>query len=896
MLKASQAYNKLSKLKSEVSDVDGEFLKLGNEQGLQKLNTQITQQEAKLSSLKLSYQQASNSMNNLGMRQQQANAKMEQSKQTMASSKNRIMQLRQSLGSLSSVTKGSFMANVTSKLKNVGNAASSMIHKFQNGVSAIKKFGSGIANVGSKVGGAIAKFSLLGRAATGAKNKIANFSKGISQNLRMINSIVMSMLIMQLMQILTDGFKRLAGQSDSFNKSMSKLYSSFAYLKNSIVAAFQPLATAVAPMIANIVNTIANAINKLGELFAALTGQKTYTKAVYQSKDFASSMNDSANSTNAATEANENYKKSLAGFDEITKLDSQDNNSSGEGTGTGTGGGADDAGSWKTEKVNVASSLADDIKNGDWSSVGKALGEKINSALSSIDWPKIQKKVNGIASNIADFLNGAMEAIDWSLVGSTIGNGINTVLGFFNTFITKFDWEKLGTSIATTLNSTFSTIDWSLVGSTLGNSIEAVIDTAFGFVETFDWNGVGSDLATAVNDCFDKIDFNKAGKTLGDGVKGICKSISSFFAEVDWEAIGKDVVSFITSVDWLGMIFEALKALQSFTQGCCDFAKGIFDGIVDAIKNADWGKVAKDVWNCLVEEIKLLNTPIMNVTATLATKAKDLADKLKDDWDKLKDKTLEAVAELKTKINETKEKIKQKWKEITADWKEKVAKLKVEAKQKANEIKQKWKEKTKEWKEKTVELKAEVKTTVKNVKSWWKDRADEWKDKEVEFTIRAKNKIEELKKGFKEAINTVIGWINKYIIDNLNKVSIQIPSFSIAGQTFGGQTFGFNVDHIKTFKDGGFPDGEDGLFYANHNEMIGTFSNGKTAVANNQQIVEGISTGVYSAVKAAMGNGNGQNNNSTPIYVYIGGKQITDYVVKDVNSRTRKVGINPILI
>lgn len=71
-------------------------------------------------------------------------------------------------------------------------------------------------------------------------------------------------------------------------------------------------------------------------------------------------MNDSANSTNAATEANEKYKKSLAGFDEITKLDSQDNNSSG--AGTGTGGGADDAGSWKTEKVNVASSLADDIK------------------------------------------------------------------------------------------------------------------------------------------------------------------------------------------------------------------------------------------------------------------------------------------------------------------------------------------------------------------------------------------------------------------------------------------------------------------------------------------------------------------------------------------------------
>lgn len=48
-----------------------------------------------------------------------------------------------------------------------------------------------------------------------------------------------------------------------------------------------------------------------------------------------------------------------------------------------------------------------------------------------------------------------------------------------------------------------------------------------------------------------------------------------------------------------------------------------------------------------------------------------------------------------------------------------------------------------------------------------------------------------------------------------------------------------------TFATGGFP--EDGLFWANHNELVGRFSNGKTAVANNDQIVAGISAGVEDA-------------------------------------------------
>lgn len=55
---------------------------------------------------------------------------------------------------------------------------------------------------------------------------------------------------------------------------------------------------------------------------------------------------------------------------------------------------------------------------------------------------------------------------------------------------------------------------------------------------------------------------------------------------------------------------------------------------------------------------------------------------------------------------------------------------------------------------------------------------------------------------------------------------------------------------VPAFEMGGFP--EDGLFMANHGELVGQFNNGKTAVANNEQIVSGIKYGVREAVSEVL--------------------------------------------
>lgn len=92
--------------------------------------------------------------------------------------------------------------------------------------------------------------------------------------------------------------------------------------------------------------------------------------------------------------------------------------------------------------------------------------------------------------------------------------------------------------------------------------------------------------------------------------------------------------------------------------------------------------------------------------------------------------------------------------------------------------------------------------------------------------------------------------------------------------------------YSAAFATGGFP--EDGLFFANHGELVGQFSNGNTAVANNEQIIQGIERGVYNAMTSALA---GQNNGNRDIRVYLDGKQITNAVSRNQRNTERATGV-----
>ena len=101
---------------------------------------------------------------------------------------------------------------------------------------------------------------------------------------------------------------------------------------------------------------------------------------------------------------------------------------------------------------------------------------------------------------------------------------------------------------------------------------------------------------------------------------------------------------------------------------------------------------------------------------------------------------------------------------------------------------------------------------------------------------------------------------------------------------------------LKGFATGGFPDtGE--LFLAREAgpELVGRI-NGKTAVANNDQIVSGISSGVFNAVTSAMKGLNTQGNMNIHATFVMDGDVVGKQVIKYHNGVVRRTGRSPLMI
>ena len=143
---------------------------------------------------------------------------------------------------------------------------------------------------------------------------------------------------------------------------------------------------------------------------------------------------------------------------------------------------------------------------------------------------------------------------------------------------------------------------------------------------------------------------------------------------------------------------------------------------------------------------------------------------------------------------------------------------------------------------------------------------------------------------FKWVVNGIIRGINSVVaipFNGINDALIMLRNISILDmQPFAGIRT-IHVPEIPLLANGGFVSAGQ-MFIANEAgaEMIGSIG-GRTAVANNDQIVTAVAEGVYSAVVAAMQQGN--NNGTSAVNVYLDGKQIYASVRKTESERGMKL-------
>ena len=150
--------------------------------------------------------------------------------------------------------------------------------------------------------------------------------------------------------------------------------------------------------------------------------------------------------------------------------------------------------------------------------------------------------------------------------------------------------------------------------------------------------------------------------------------------------------------------------------------------------------------------------------------------------------------------------------------------------------------------------------------------------------------------GVEKAVNFVIKGLNK-LIEKYNAIASSLPEW-LGSLTIGTISL-ISLDRVPrlevpTFAVGGFPQIGD-LFIAREAgpELVGSIGK-RTAVANNDQIIEAVSQGVYEAVTLAL-RLNTRSEESRDLVINMDGRTIARIQLRHLNEEAQRMGYEPIL-
>lgn len=567
----------------------------------------------------------------------------------------------------------------------------------------------------------------------------------------------------------------------------------------------------------------------------------------------------------------------------------------------------------------ILTSISTALNTVKWDSVGQAIA----TAIGSIDFKGIVWNLGDVAMKI---LGALAEAIKGAFVQSPVETAIVTALGFIklSTLTTK-SMEKAATKILKVLGISLEKDETAL--TVLGGKIKGAIEKALGKVKDFGMNyvkplagkimgkiatavgaetatvsGIASAIGTGITTAFAQVPALMTGSLSGLATAGaaataatVATTLVAAVAAVGIGAkIGKSIGDELVSedmkqyqVDWKFSDF-----IHFTDDDWSDFWSAFADWWVDvqdwwgnktlAIKTTfgDWKKSISGWWNGVKA---WWGDKYVTLKAAVQEKVDGALDKVKGAWNAIKDKVSTLTADAKEKAAGALAALKSSWTAIKDS--KAVKTLAQTGKDIIDKAKKSW-DAIKSG-QATKSLKEKGKSAIEKVSKIW----NKIKDREVTQTLKqegtkALNKVKKawdsltdkkisvslITDAVKSGIKLIIDWINKYIIGAINKIKVSIPKWV---PKIGGKDFGFNLKTIAMpkFATGGFP--EQGQYFLAREkgpELVGTIGN-KTAVANNNQIVQSVSDGVFNALNPVLTqvcnaiNSMGNGSSGQPLYV-----------------------------
>lgn len=694
--------------------------------------------------------------------------------------------------------------------------------------------------------------------------------------------------------ILLDSTKYAWGDlSDTINQPANQLrllQSNFSNLARTIGNIFLPIVANVLPYL----NGLAIALQRVAENIVKMLGFKDFdwgglggTKGA---SDSISNIYDEADNTSDAldnaTDSAKELKNQLMSFDEVDKLTEPAESTSS----TKTGSGLDAAGSAALDKAfqDAASAYQkawdEAFANMEQSAMKHA--DRIEKVLEPLkktfqdiavgDWISVGKDVSGMATDILKFASNAVKSVNWDEVGDDIGKFLKGIdwLEIFKeaiklkvsiaeaiaeVWLSSFDEAPIETALLTAFGLMKFTKLGDLIAKKIGAAVSAHLVTPL--VNAFtSLGGIGGILTTDLATIVGAGSFAEIGLTVATGIIG---GIAAAFVGYN---IGEEIYSAITGdetdydlSDYLGENFNADEWIDGINLTIDDFKTGL--GVIkDSIvtwweeRKSDWKDGMDAIYNNVSEKVDDIRSKWEYGMSIIKTETVNWWEDRKSDWTTgmttIRDTVKDGMDKVGSKFGGALSSIKTN----SSNW---------------------WTERKNEW--------SMGVDTIKNTFSdFWTNHASRWFNS-ANWNFSGIG--DGLSSAFTGAIESVKQIWNRFANWLNDKLTWEIKPVKIMGKTvFGGTTI--DLGKIPTFQTGGFP--EDGMFFANHNELVGQFSNGKTAVANNDQITAGIERAAYNGIKRALAESNGKQSVNISLEANTAG--LFRAVQKEADNYTRRTG------
>lgn len=371
------------------------------------------------------------------------------------------------------------------------------------------------------------------------------------------------------------------GAIASFNDNISYIASNLLFARNAIMAAAEPIVSALTPAFNMLASAIANAFNVLSHFLSALTGRSFYNKAIKNNVNY-------ANSLNAGSKA---QKAFLAGFDELEVVQSS------QGGGAGGTLGVDPSAMWERSEVE------DSMKN---------LTEPFRNAMDNLRsiFDKHAEGLKSAASNLFSSISSWASKVDTSFWDNFFGEGrIGTLL--FNDALTLLE---------NTMNDLSIVID-NVIAPFSSGFIKGFSD-ASGVIYKF-LRDVLSPIYDKLREVFGFID--EHGDTISkisEKIGYVAGVITAVIAAIMAAKVAISAVTVVIGVltNPIGLVITAIAALiaifvnlydeneefRNFVDGIIQWAQEIIPGIIQGIQDA-WAGFKqwwKEKWNSVIDWFK----------------------------------------------------------------------------------------------------------------------------------------------------------------------------------------------------------------------------------------------------------------------------------------------------